>query len=480
MNVVFVAGGLGTRFDEFDIFPKILLPFKVNDSILIHNLRLFPNDNMFLIINERYYEMVCNYIVINNLSVTLIKSSNTNGSNNTIASVKNELPSENLLFIWSDLVLDEAPQIHDTLAPIIFTQPGKYRCRFNSGKLYMNEEYGNVPGIYYVPFSKIISLGFSNYDLVEALALNNAIEKPYNGYIHEYQNKKAFLNHVTSYINDEHITRGFNKITEDSNGRIVKEVTNSKYNFLIQREINWYKKRTETGDGHLIPKLFSNTENRMVLERIDGTTLDTYIRTTKDYAIIKNVVAKISLMYKETTIIDEKDLHEEYYSKTLARVKSIQHLLIHYNELELQAIVLLAYKAIMEYDYAYIGGFGHGDLHASNILITNDKQIKFIDPRGYFGAHTNIPISYDFAKLNYSLSGYDHFNKMNYIYCADYYDEPIKIITQSMLPQQRLLDLITGIIYISLTSYISNNVMKVNIAYQHGIKLLKKHLGMVL
>ena len=34
MNIVIVAGGLGTRFKQLSVFPKILLPTKDNDSIL--------------------------------------------------------------------------------------------------------------------------------------------------------------------------------------------------------------------------------------------------------------------------------------------------------------------------------------------------------------------------------------------------------------------------------------------------------------
>ena len=34
MNIVIVAGGLGTRFGKLSIFPKILLPSYTEDSIL--------------------------------------------------------------------------------------------------------------------------------------------------------------------------------------------------------------------------------------------------------------------------------------------------------------------------------------------------------------------------------------------------------------------------------------------------------------
>ena len=66
MNIVIVAGGLGTRFKELSVFPKILLPTKDNDSILNELLSGFNNNNKFyIVINSKYYDMVHNYITVN-------------------------------------------------------------------------------------------------------------------------------------------------------------------------------------------------------------------------------------------------------------------------------------------------------------------------------------------------------------------------------------------------------------------------------
>ena len=98
MNVVIVAGGLGTRFEDLSVFPKILLPTSNYPSIIHEDIERFKNHNIYLIINEKFYSMTKNYLEINNLNVNLIKSVNSNGSYNTIKAVYDLLPKEDVLF----------------------------------------------------------------------------------------------------------------------------------------------------------------------------------------------------------------------------------------------------------------------------------------------------------------------------------------------------------------------------------------------
>jgi hypothetical protein len=55
----------------------------------------------------------------------------------------------------------------------------------------------------------------------------------------------------------------------------------------------------------------------------------------------------------------------------------------------------------------------HGDCQFNNILIGPEKEILFIDPRGYYGTYDiyGIP-EYDDAKIAFALSGYDNFDSM--------------------------------------------------------------------
>ena len=109
-NIVIVAGGLGTRFKELSVFPKILLPTSTHNSILNEIQDSFCDyiGTISLIINERYYDMVNNYIQVNNIkNINLIKSTKINGSLNSIMDVYEKLPKENILFVWSDLIFDK-------------------------------------------------------------------------------------------------------------------------------------------------------------------------------------------------------------------------------------------------------------------------------------------------------------------------------------------------------------------------------------
>jgi hypothetical protein len=57
----------------------------------------------------------------------------------------------------------------------------------------------------------------------------------------------------------------------------------------------------------------------------------------------------------------------------------------------------------------------HGDIHLGNIMMDGDGDIRFIDPRGYFGNMSLFGIKeYDFAKLIFGLSGYSVFDKMTF------------------------------------------------------------------
>ena len=85
---------------------------------------------------------------------------------------------------------------------------------------------------------------------------------------------------------------------------------------------------------------------------------------------------------------------------------------------------------------------------------------------------------YDYSKLLYCFSGYDDFNNsIKYLYSKVGYVAPFPLcevnINDSML-NKNINQVILGLIWISLSSYISNNIMKVNIAYEHGMEILRK------
>jgi hypothetical protein len=60
-----------------------------------------------------------------------------------------------------------------------------------------------------------------------------------------------------------------------------------------------------------------------------------------------------------------------------------------------------------KYEYGII----HGDCQFNNILINKNDELKFIDPRGYYGSTQLYGlVEYDIAKICFALSGYDTFD----------------------------------------------------------------------
>lgn len=160
MNVVILAGGLGTRFKELSVYPKILLPTPSGKTILQEQLEYFKEDNVILIINEKYYNMVCTYCNVNDIDINIVPSTNTNGSGNTLAEVYsqsyNNVPENNVLFFWSDILFENKPEFYKpnkSDSCVIYTIDSNcYRYLYKDGNI-VNHDYeynGNVPGIFWI------------------------------------------------------------------------------------------------------------------------------------------------------------------------------------------------------------------------------------------------------------------------------------------------------------------------------------------
>lgn len=500
MNIVIVAGGENTRFKEMSIFPKILLPTLTHSSILEYNCELFKDHNIYLIINNKYYDMVRQYIEKTKLNINLICSKNHNGSANTIKEIHDQLPKKNILFIWSDLILDKIGIdniINDIntksfcSSNIIFTYNGQYRFKIEDNIIKPVKNNGNIPGIYFVfkMFNIKDMLFPDNFDYIEIF--QNYIDSfeylDYKGHILEFKDLDTYIEY---YKNDslKTTTRFFNKMIINKN-RLIKMCINENYNHLIEREIKWYEK--------CINKNYKNIPNIYHANSINHTIEMEYLKDYQNiYEFIKNCNDQEFNIFMNTYLNTINNLHNienihidyydayddykiEYYDKVIKRCNSISSILYKYNEKELKKILSKAFDEIINLsedicNYCFI----HGDLNGSNVMYNkNTNQIKFIDPRGYFGDSQLIGSPhYDFAKVAYCLSGYDDFNNGRFKFTSDWYDEP-KILRQYKFNvNNKLYSIIVGIIWISLAEYISQDVFKANIAYYHGLKILKNIL----
>ena len=115
----------------------------------------------------------------------------------------------------------------------------------------------------------------------------------------------------------------------------------------------------------------------------------------------------------------------------------------------------------------------HGDLNFGNIIYNGN--IRFIDPRGYFGNSINIgPKEYDFAKIYFSLSGYDYLYNNDVEYTSDSenitYDlRPTHLCNCSLFVKYMMIS-----IWLSSSVFFNDNLNKRTISRYHGLYLASK------
>lgn len=526
MNIVIVAGGLGTRFGKLSIFPKILLPSYTEDSILKEDYNYFKGNNIYLIINEKFYDMVNNFITVNNININIIKSSKTSGSYNTLKEVKEYLPKEDILFLWSDLVLSKEKNIVDIINKnnndnIIFTSDGSYRYIFENNQIIETKENnGNIPGIYY--FKKLPDFEIENkkinFDLVdyikEDLKNQNYLKIDLNNII-EYKDLKTYKKYLKNYNPNNTQTRFFNNLNIDKNkNTITKKAIDKNYYNLIDREIDWYnhyeildKEQLNNREySRMVPKILSTDKDKheFTMEFLkDYISLNSFLETEKDISKIKEIYHNIKINLENrlhvpydvnyNTIFGE-DLYQEIVKKIIKRCENIKYMLINYDKDKTYNLLNKACDFLYDSekksknynkDYNTIKYyFFHGDLNGSNIMVNpNSLEVKFIDPRGYFGNTKMIGWkNYEYAKLIYSLSGYDNFNLKKQIYGETWpkLSKYLPIILEEFgidqYNYQTEYVILVSCIYIALAGYISQDIMKANIAYEFGMKNLKETL----
>lgn len=521
-NVVIVAGGKNTRFKEMSIFPKILLPLHGKPSILSYDIDLFSKFDLktYLVINKDYENMVRDYVKNNNINVEIIVSTNQDGSANTLKEVKNKLPKSDTLLVWSDLILAESGleillyNIKERTADnLIVTRRGDYRLRVSTSNNILKVQdvkadgvCGNIPGIFY--YKKRLSFGydenlFSNFDYVNYLDLLNDDKitldvVTFHGGITEFRDLEIYKNYYTEYLNASSKTRYFNSMSvNDDETVLTKRCINKEFDHLIEKEIEWYS-IVKDKDLDCIPKIYkSDKENHSIeMEYLkdyipihqylsSGFAKETYQEFFINYF---NEVDKLhNSKIKEVSKLDiDQDCYKEFYDKVLERCDKISGMLIDYDREQLKELLdkanQIILKEVLNQNLPFgIYHFTHGDLNGSNVLYNpKTKSFKFIDPRGYFGKTKMMGLKeYDYAKILYCLSGYDHFNNEPYIFTKSYYETPTKIIDGTNIPKELrkpVYFIMVSIIWISLAQYISQDIFKANIAYKFGLDSLYHYI----
>lgn len=501
MNIIIVAGGNGTRFNTLSVFPKVLLPFVESNSILERDIKVFGS-HVHLIMNSKFYDMTKNYLDINGLSdkITLYRSENTNGSYNSIKycmETYEGFPKEDVLFVWSDLILNEAPNVGTNT---IFTCSGKYRYAFDGISISLCKDYdGNVPGVYFIKDLNRVFLykldEMTNFDLVDAIKMSGEkFNKSDLNDIIELRDYDTYVNMNKDYSNSELHTRFFNSLTVEPDGKLKKQAIDPKYFDIIEKEFKWYKYGYENikDFDRVVPSidLDSFKDHSFKMEFLKNyIPLYKYLKSTDDKAkaqqLYSNIHKFLDILHSTSIEVSKEtfatDLKVEVVDKVIKRCESIKHFLLEYDRDELVKVLDKAYKYLLGLEGDKVRySFTHGDINGSNMMVNKDNlDVRLIDPRGYFG-NTKLygwP-RYEYAKLLYCLYGYDDFNNNTQIYKKDW---PKKFWCADDIEFLNTPDLkiLVGIIYIALAGYISQDIMKANIAYEYGLKMLKEELEYV-
>lgn len=491
-NIVICAGGKQKRFQEMAIFPKVLLPADKSDSILSYDCKLFKHYKVTLIINDDYGDMVDAYIRNLNLNVNLVRSHCATGSANTILAVKDQLPKSNVMFLWSDLVLDRSAledmlyEVKDIDSKIIFGTYGlEYRLGVNDDGT-MNNDKHNIPGIFFIEDLEYALAGYSeipDFDFAQVLMMKDSkAVVEYKGYLKEFVDKQKFLEYYRNQGGSNTLTpRFFNQISVDG-GLVVKKCIDKNYYRLIAREAYWYREVQVRGIEGVTPRLYDyNDEMKfMKMDFIPGECVYKALNYDNYHDVFDSIKSQLEKLHSVEQEVGDKvllrDAKLEFYTKPIERCQKIAPMLVSYDEKDLTETIQQAWDIIEENIKGETYSLTHGDLNMSNMLWTGE-EVKFIDPRGYFGQTECFGLrEYDYAKILYALTGFDKFNADPFIYYSKgVFDMPKDM--SSLAPSwlnKPLYKIMVGTIWVSLTSYIGQDVYKSNISYEYGMDYLKK------
>jgi hypothetical protein len=442
-----------------------------------------------------------------------------------------------VLITWSDIYfstrLTSKIQIGESNRPTVFTQHDascRYRYRHNTGEVIkLDDNCGNVVGIYHVPEFKPFSYnnGDDFVDVITQLSHDARLDEFRIGQMGYELRDVGDIDKLesTAKLETDYVTRPFNAIGERK--IMHKRPLNELGRVLSVREINWYKQIAQCEGSHprvaeVWCKLNASDSDGFMMERIHGETVANAILNMADPSgrdrvslVARHIKAvhsihDLSTSARQSRLDSLKDIRQETTVKTSHRITKALSITdnIRSNVNEVNGVTLAApidelaehlgesifeyYRALSGPDFDRSIGPIHGDCNFSNALVTgqySNGPITLIDPRGYFGNHQGILglFDYDYAKILYSLSGYDLFNsaklfkldtlegrsvsfKMPQYECfSDGQLAWINAVISSDIRQRWV-----ALIWLNLAAYSSNNPIKAFAALHHGALLANK------
>ncbi len=533
MNLLIVAAGLGSRVSNitFNIIPKYLISID-HFYGLYHIINYWKKyvESFYLVIHPSFIPLTEYYIknFHQNLNIKIIPYEESDGTAYTIKSLLNnnyELFKNNPLCItWCDIY----PDLKNT---INFNKIDKDVCIFTHGNecryKYIEEVNlienvgktgGDIIGIYFIRNVDLIVYDeniIKNTDIVDYLDKYGSLQKYDLEKINDYGDELKLNNLRKEYENIKINCRHFNELIIDKEKKTVfKRGLDEQGKIIIKNEILWYKylKEHKSNNDFIlpIPKILflKQTSDFYVIEYLENyITLNKYLDNFKENEnnirenIIENLIEKINLIHSlENKKMDKIqfmwDFMYETETKIKERLKDIQPILNSIGDIKyvngkkiksfkevFEKVKNVIFKYFDSLNNEYIYHIIHGDLNFSNIMIhPENKDIKFIDPRGIFGK-TKIFGSkeYDYAKILYAISGYDYFQQSFNFQPTQLQKDNFEIqfnISSIQLSKQfldkhfkKIHYALLIIIWLGLAQYTKNNYWKCICSYYHALSL---------
>lgn len=426
LHIIVQAGGRGSRLRHHTWNkPKCLVSIR-GKTILYHLFDKFTTAH-FHIIGDYSYDVLEKYLQINppNVNYTLHKTNDTGtlAGINSIIEVLN--PSDEVLLIWSDLVLSKLLPPNNTLLPAVYTTSA-FICRYSisGGKMdKITQATDGVIGIYHFPQASTLANLPNNGEFADWFIDNI---KDFNVIDYNELQEIGDVDVVELENNRSGFGRFYNEIViKDTT--VEKRAVDPNYTNLIENEKNWYKQVNQLG--------FTNTPKVIltepfVLERIHGKhayELTELTTSEKNTLLTNHLNSLISLHNLGSSPAVPQDVLDVYVTKTVNRVASVSNIIPYFDQetitingtkcrnifsdehADLFDIII---KEIMPTVFTPI----HGDPTFSNTLVDANLNPWFIDPRGYF---SKLGVwgdpNYDFAKVYLSVGGsFDLFNRRKF------------------------------------------------------------------
>lgn len=505
-SLIIQAGGKGTRLmGENSVFPKLLKTFS-GKTIYDHMLdSLNPTGEIVVILDQSYSCWEAFLLEKASKVIYSDKKGDLAGIEQALDFLWSKSCSQKVLVAWSDLYFTQSfledcrlsEESAVTSNVLLLLSDGVQKCRLSFQDGFSSNEQGvryPFPGVFILDLENKKTKAFKNWidetpnPSFDLLAKEHLEEVFFEGgvlskNITQIGTKEEFTQHNCPFS-----PRSFNKI-HFFDSFVIKESQNKTD---LEHEYEWLK---ESYPQHQ----FSFSRRTFDLEMPLFRHSSKFLKEN----LVNGAIESLSDLHESRTakyigLEEGRNLFEEVLlQKALKRVEIFRkHLPVQISKIDGVEIIQdleTRLRNLFDLILRDLGtgleylNFVHGDPTLSNLCLDQDgKEFIWIDPRPpFFKEHLFYGFKIlDFAKLYYSLSGYDSLNRYEIIpriIDGNILINELDVLTEvpSVFPfPNSFLEKFMPFLWLSLAAYAIDTPIEASIAYGIGIKkLLKFSIG---